>query len=244
MTIAAPDFPVIVLAGGLGTRIRGVLGDTPKVLAPIGGHPFLDHLLAWLAAHQVTRVTLCLGHLAAKVTAHLATQTPPIPLVVETVVEPHPLGTAGAVRLAAAGLPAGGLVVMNGDTWLDLGLQAVLTRHRQHHADISLVCVRVADSSRYGRVEVDDSGAVLSFREKDDSHVGPALVSAGIVVLSAAARDRLVSGAGPSLERDFLQVQPAGTILAQVVEGMFIDIGTPESLRQAPTTIVSPLTIG
>lgn len=243
MTIAAPDFPVIVLAGGLGTRIRGVLGDNPKVLAPIGGHPFLDHLLAWLAVHQVTRVTLCLGHLAAKVTAHLATRASPIPLI-ETVVEPQPLGTAGAVRLAAAGLPAGGLVVMNGDTWLDVDLQAVLTRHRQHGADISLVCVRVADASRYGRVEVDDGGAVLSFREKDAAHTGPALVSAGIVVLSAAARDRLAATAGPSLERDFLQIQPAGTILAQVVEGMFIDIGTPESLRQAPATIVSPLTIG
>jgi len=236
------DVPVIVLAGGLGTRIRAVLGDIPKVLAPIQGRPFLDHLLAWLQDNQVRKVVLCLGHLADKVHSNLAQQSLSS-VEVETVVEEQPLGTAGAVRLAAARLPPGEVLVMNGDTWLDTDLRHVVSRHRQEDAVVSLVCVRVDDATRYGRVEVDARGRVVSFHEKDPGHRGAALVSAGIVVLSAAARDRLMAGSGPSLERDFLQTLAPGTISTQVVDKMFIDIGTPESLEQAPDVIVSPLTI-
>lgn len=229
---------VIVLAGGLGTRIRGVLGDCPKVLAPIHRRPFLDHLLHWLAAQGARRVVLCLGHLAGQVQAHLAAARLPAGLDVACVVESAPLGTAGAVRLALSHIGPeavpGAVMIMNGDTWLDADLAGFARRHAADAAEASLLCVRVDDSSRYGRVEIDPAGRVTRFVEKDPTAHGPGTVSAGIVLLSAATAAAM---AGPSLERDVLQKLEAGALRAEIAPGAFIDIGTPDSLLLAETVI-------
>jgi NDP-sugar pyrophosphorylase family protein len=115
---------VLILAGGLGTRIRSVLGDTPKVLAPINGRPFLDYLLDRLAAEAAGRVILSLGYRAEAVAAHLATFDPP--LAVEQLVEPAPLGTGGALRFAMPSLRSDPVMVMNGDTWIEADFGAML----------------------------------------------------------------------------------------------------------------------
>ncbi|HLN23759.1 MAG TPA: nucleotidyltransferase family protein [Patescibacteria group bacterium] len=224
---------VAVLAGGLGTRLKGVLGaTTPKVLAPIHGRPFLDHLLDWLAGYGARRVVLCLGHLAEQVSAHLAA-APPARLHVTTVIEPQPLGTAGALRLARSALTSDPVLVLNGDTWLDADLAGFADRHRASGALASLLCVTVDDASRYGRVELDDSGHVLRFVEKDPDHAGPGIVSAGVVLISAALLERMDSMPGPSLECDVLQKLPPRSIRADIAPGAFIDIGTPASLDAA-----------
>jgi mannose-1-phosphate guanylyltransferase len=223
-----------VLAGGLGTRIRSVLGDTPKVLAPINGRPFLDVLLAQLASLSVGRVVMSLGHLAERVTGHLARAPQPLP--VETVVEPQPLGTAGALRLVAPRLSSDPVLVMNGDTWLKADFGAFLAAHQAAGAAVSLLCVHVDDVSRYGRVEFDGQGRLTRFAEKGDS--GPGWINGGAVLVSRAALAELDALAGPSLERDFLARLPAGQIHCHLAEGAgFIDIGTPESLAQAGDVI-------
>ena len=225
-----------VLAGGLGTRIRPVLGDVPTVLAPVGGRPCLDPLLDWLAGQGAGRVVLCLGHLAGRVTAHLAA-TPRRDLDIVPVIEPEPLGTAGALRFARTHLRTDPVLALNGDTFLEADLAAFVARHRAERAKISLMCVEVPSVARYGSVELDGAGRVGRFAEKapvrDGAADRPGLVSGGMTLLSAGALDDLAALSGPSFERDFLQVQPVGSILAGIAHGRFIDIGTPPSLARA-----------
>jgi len=222
---------VVVLAGGLGTRIKGVLGDTPKVLAPINGRPFLDHLLDRLAALGAGRAVLSLGHLADAVITHLQAGSPPLPVV--PVVEPAPLGTGGALRLVRPELHSDPAMLLNGDTWLEVDFAAFLDSHRRAGRLCSILCVKVDDVSRYGRVEIADDGTLAAFVEKDPAFSGPGWINGGAVLFSQAALDLLAASRGPSIERDFLATLPPGAIHAHRAGGAFIDIGTPDSLAGA-----------
>lgn len=223
---------VVVLAGGLGTRIKSVLGDTPKVLAPINGRPFLDHLLDHLARLGAGRAVLLLGIGAEQVGRHLAAR--PAPLPVEMIVEPAPLGTGGAVRHAIPALRGEVVMVLNGDTWLDADFGAFLAAHVAGGRAVSLLCVAVDETSRYGRVELADDGTLIRFVEKDPTRIGPGLINGGACLLSRPALDRLAAAGGASLERDFLEALPAGWVGGWLAEGAaFIDIGTPASLAVA-----------
>jgi len=231
---ALNDIDVAVLAGGLGTRIRGVLGDTPKVLAPIAGRAFLGHLLDHLALYGTRRVVLCLGHLADRVTAWLAQGDARHSLDVVCEIEPQPLGTAGALRFVRDELKTDPILVMNGDTFLDADLRAFVAAHRLSGAEASVLCVDVEDAARYGRVDIGADGRVVRFAEKAP---GRGTVNAGVYLFSAAFLDRLAAGEAVSLERDVLERLPPGTLHAVVVHGRFIDIGTPDSLARAPAVI-------
>src|SRR5437667_5285251 len=112
---------VVVLAGGLGTRLGAVLPELPKILAPIAGRPFLNHLLEWLIEQGARRVILALGSKAGAVLRYLGTQSFP-PLEILTVVEPQPLGTAGAIGFSLPYLNGDLVIVMNGDTLVDADL--------------------------------------------------------------------------------------------------------------------------
>lgn len=234
--LAAVD--VAILAGGLGTRVRDVLKDVPKILAPVGGRTLVDHLVARLAAFGAGRVVFCLGFLADKVVAHLSRMDGVPGVSVEWVIEDRPLGTAGALRLAAPLLRADHVLVMNGDTWLDADLGAFLEDHRRRQGAVSILCVHVDDMSRYGRVELDGAGRVVRFAEKDPADRGPGLINGGVYLFSRAGRALLEASEGPSLERDFLARLAPGEILGFAApEAAFIDIGTPESLALAATVI-------
>jgi mannose-1-phosphate guanylyltransferase len=228
---------VAVLAGGLGTRLRSVLGDDlPKVLAPVGGRPFLDVLAEWLGGYGANRLVLCLGHLAAPVVAHAQTLTRP-DFEIKAVIEPAPLGTGGALRHAASELRSDPVLVMNGDSWVDADLAGFVAAHRARGAFLSVLCVEVPDASRYGRVEIDAGGAIRRFVEKDPQSQ-PGVINAGLYLLSKAALEALCAADGPSFERDFLQAATDGRVVAHLCAGAkFIDIGTPESFHGAASVI-------
>jgi mannose-1-phosphate guanylyltransferase len=224
---------VAILAGGLGTRIRGVLGDTPKVLAPVGDKTYLDHLIADLKARGVTKVTLMLGHLADKVIAHC--QAAHYDLPVDWVVEPQPLGTGGAVRFAREKLVDDPVLVMNGDTWLQADYAAFLRAHKQSGRLVTLLCVQVENAARYGRVVLDEDHAITAFQEKDPNTTVAGVINGGVYLLSQAGLDALCATHAASLEKDFFEQRADGTLGAFVADNAtFIDIGTPESLKQAP----------
>ena len=236
---------ILVLAGGLGTRIRPVLGDTPKLLAPIGGRPFLSYLLRWLASFGARRVVLALGHAAAAVEDYLrdvrdldfeATQD----LEVIAVVEPQPLGTAGAVRFARAWLHTDPVLVLNGDSFVDADLCGFLAFHRASGAAGTVLGAMVDDAGRYGRIVIDDDARIRRFVEKDTAFRGPAVVNSGVYLMSAALLDAIVAMPGPSLERDVFERLPAGSLAAFRGRFDFIDIGTPEALATA-ATVLAPL---
>jgi mannose-1-phosphate guanylyltransferase len=227
---------VVVLAGGLGTRIRGVLGDVPKVLAPINGRPFLDSLLEQLAAAGAGRAVLALGVGAAQVVAHLERAVPPLPVL--AVIEPEPLGTAGALRHCLAHLVGDPVMVVNGDTWIEGDFGAFLDGHRRSGALASLLCVPVDDVARYGRVELAGDGRVTRFAEKEPGAHGPGLIHGGVCLLSAPALALLAAGCGPSFERDVLATLPAGGLYGwPAAAATFIDIGTPDTLAGAAAVV-------
>lgn len=232
---ALASIEVAILAGGLGTRLRGVLDDRPKILAPVSGRTFLDHLLAALAVAGVQRVVLCLGYMADKVIAHL--QAEPPPLTVDWVVESQPLGTAGALRFARPHLHGDRVLVINGDTWLGFDLPGLLARFDAGAAMGALVFAEVPDVARYGRLDVDVAGYVTAFQEKDMASHGPGIVNGGVYLLSSTLLDQLAAGEAISLEHDFLEKLPPGTLLAYRAAGPFVDIGTPESLAGAAAVI-------
>jgi NDP-sugar pyrophosphorylase family protein len=223
---------ILVLAGGLGTRIRPVLGDTPKLLAPIGGRPYLWHLLEWLRKFGARRIVLGLGHGAGAVLDYLRAQ-PAAGLDILTLLEPSPLGTAGAIRFARAQLRSDPVLVLNGDTFVNANLCALLARQRETSALGTLLCVDVDDAGRYGRLMLDDSGRIKGFAEKDPSFRGAASVSGGVYALSAKLLDWIAAGDAKSIEYDVFQRLPAGDLAAYSGRFDFIDIGTPESLAAA-----------
>lgn len=227
---------VVVLAGGLGTRVAGILGETPKVLAPVGSSCFLDCLLRDLARLGAGRVILSLGHLAPAVISHL--QSIPQPVAVDWCVEDRPLGTAGALALARAQLSSDPVLVMNGDTWLQADYAQFLDHHRRLQAQASLLCVAVPDIGRYGAVQIDQVGWIDGFTEKGGQ--GSGWINGGAMLLSRQLLSSLP--AEGSLERDVLAVlgpkQLAGYAAASAT---FIDIGTPETLAQAESVILASI---
>lgn len=232
---ALADIDVAVLAGGLGTRIRGVLGDTPKVLAPIAGRAFLSHLLDYLTGYGAQRVVLCLGHLADRVTAWLAQGSACRGLDVVCQIEPQPLGTAGALGFARRELRSPLVLVVNGDIVIDADLRAFVASHRLSGAEASILCVEVADAARLTRVDVGPDGRVRGFPQREP---GRAVVDTGVYLFSAAFLDRFITEGAVALDVDVLEKAGPGQLHAHLSKGSFIDIGTPESLAQAARAIV------
>lgn len=223
---------VLVLAGGLGTRIRPVLGDLPKLLAPISGRPYLAHLLDWLRRFGARRIVLGLGHQAQAVVEYLRAH-PAGDIEIASVVEPRPLGTAGAIRFARAQLRTDPVLIMNGDSFTDADLCGLVERHRTADASGTVLCAEVNDAGRYGRVELDQRSRIRAFVEKDPGFHGTALVNAGVYLLSSALLDDVAASEASSLERDVFERLPACSLAAFVGRFEFIDIGTPESLALA-----------
>ena len=223
---------VLVLAGGLGLRMREALDGGPKLLAPVAGRPFLDHLLDWLAGFGARRIVFALGYGAEAVLDHFArVRKPGLELV--SVVEPQPLGTAGAIRFARGRLGSDPVLVVNGDSFVDADLSELVERHREAAALATLLCTEVEDAGRYGRVVIDGAGRVAGFVEKDASHRGSATISAGVYLLSQRLLDEIAAGTAASLERDVFERMPAGSLAALAGRFGFIDIGTPESFARA-----------
>jgi|SRR5262245_3633157 len=227
---------VLVLAGGLGTRVQPVLGDLPKLLAPIGGRPFIDFLFDWLRGFGARRAVLGLGHRAQAILDHLAEHSPE-GILVETVLEPRPLGTAGAIRFARHLLRSDPVLVMNGDSFVAADLCDFVERHKKCSARATILCTVVPDAGRYGRVVLDGADYIVRFAEKDQSAAGPGLINAGVYLLSAGLLDEIATGDAVSLERDVFERLAPASIAGMEGNFDFVDIGTPASLAGAADVI-------
>lgn len=215
----------------------------PKILAPIRDRAFWDYFLEWLSGQGATRVVLCLGYLAEAVREHLAANGT-YGLEITITVESRPLGTGGTVALADQHLKSDPVIVMNGDTFVDMNLMEFLQVHLGSGANASIVCAWVEQASRYGRVEIDRDDYVLRFVEKDIL-AGPSWIRAGIYLFNRLFHLQRIEGyCCGSLERDLLRVSPPGAIRAFKSKGIFLDIGTSESLAQASTVFAKQYNLG
>lgn len=223
-----------ILAGGLGTRLKERFGELPKPLAPIGGRPFLERQLAWLAGHGVREAVLCVGFGAEQVRAALGDEACGVRLAYS--VETEPLGTGGALALARP-FVTGPALVLNGDTLAPCEPWA-LERTRWEHGALGTVALyTVPDARARGRVECDAEGRVVRFVEKDEAHVGPAWVNGGMYAFSPWLWARLPAGVH-SLERDVLpRLAADGQLEGHQASGTFYDIGTPEEWARAEAAL-------
>jgi D-glycero-alpha-D-manno-heptose 1-phosphate guanylyltransferase len=218
----------IILAGGFGTRLRQVVPDLPKPMAPIAGRPFLEILLSDLARKGLGRIVLSLGFMAEKIESYFSTRF--AGMEIDYVIEDDPLGTGGAVRLAMEQCNEDHVFIFNGDTYLDLEIDAVERQWQSHHRPI-IVGREVPDTARYGRLLSKDA-QVVGFTEKGISGLG--LINAGCYVLNRGQLDVFPQHSAFSLETDYLAkaVQDLPFDLF-VTSGHFIDIGVPEDYQRA-----------
>ncbi len=228
------DTVAVVLAGGLGTRLRGVLGDLPKPMAPVAGRPFLEWQVRHLAAHGIRRVAVSTGYRADVIAAHFAGH--PVPgAEVACHAEPSAMGTGGGFLFAAraCGWNPAYWLVLNGDSLCAADPAVLVGLCRRDGLDGAVLGVRRKDAARYGTLETDAAGLLERFVEK---RPGAGVINAGVYALGR----RLVAGVpvptrAVSFETDlFPRWLAEGRRLGVVaVEAPFLDIGTPESLAEA-----------
>ena len=225
----------IVLAGGLGTRLRGHLDGLPKALAPVAGRPFLAHLLDQLEREGMRRVILATGHLATQVREAIGARWGA--MEIEHSVEDAPLGTGGALALAARQLRGEGVHVANGDTFLRFELPALERAVRAADADLGLALAQVEDVARYGAVTL-RAGRAVGFEEKGGH--GPGWINAGSYFLTPAALAALPATAAYSFEDEVLRpAAAAGALVAFGDTRDFIDIGVPADLARAQALLAA-----
>jgi D-glycero-alpha-D-manno-heptose 1-phosphate guanylyltransferase len=226
----------IILAGGLGTRLRDVVPDLPKPLAPVAGRPFLAWLLDAFAGSGMRRVILATGYLSEQIEdfAGGAWQGMEIAYSRET----ERLGTGGAVGLALQCVQGDGVHVVNGDTWLRYAPRELEQATRDRGCALGIALARVDDVGRYGAVEVED-GRVRGFREKGGS--GPGLINAGAYFLTAEAMARLPDEPAWSFEQAVLVPWASrGDVAGFTDTKDFIDIGVPEDYARAQRQFGAP----
>lgn len=222
----------IILVGGLGTRLRQVVPDWPKPMAPVAGRPFLEILLTMLSRKGFKRAVLSLGFMPDKIIDHFGESYSGIELVYE--VESQPLGTGGAIRASLTRCLSDHVFIFNGDTYLDVEVEPLEALWRANRSPI-IVVREVPDTARFGRVELSE-GRIHQFLEKGSP--GPGLINAGCYVVPRELLDDFPLGQPFSLETDFFtkhvdQIKFDGFI----TKGRFIDIGVPDDYALAQTEL-------
>jgi len=230
----------VVLAGGLGTRVRSLYPDRPKPLIPVAGRPFLDWVLLYLKSQGIGEAVIAAGFLGEQIEEHY--RRLPVPgLAVRVAREPEPLGTAGGfLRAARECSPADAWLVVNGDTLFLAPLAAIVGQFASGPEAAAILAVALPQAGRYGRLEVDAGGRVTGFAGKQaGKQAGPGVVNAGMYLLRPSARDLFPPTVPLSFEQDVFPAL-AGRKLpvrAYLDSAPFLDMGTPESLADASAFI-------
>lgn len=222
----------IILAGGLGTRLRSVVQDLPKPLAPVAGRPFLDWLLDDLSRLGLQRIILATGYGSDQIEDRYREAYKKMTVVISR--ETIPLGTGGAIQLACKHARADQVLILNGDTFAAWNTADLLRASTQTGAPITLGLKHLVNPDRYGTVTLENS-RITSFQEKRPQPAG--LINAGIYLIRPD-QIRWPSFGKFSFERDILEpFCQEGRLAGTIMPGPFIDIGIPEALAEAQTLI-------
>ena len=226
----------VILAGGLGTRLRGVVSDVPKPMAPVRGRPFLEHQMDFWLGQGVRRFVLAVSYKHEAITGHFGARYREAELTY--VVEETPLGTGGGLLLAARGLSET-FLVLNGDTFFDVDLPALTEFHRARASSWTFALFRSAETGRYMGMDVDAHGRVTAL--KSASATPGKTVNGGVYLAepAALAASGYQAGQRASLEDDlFPGMMAAGcTLYGKVFDAPFIDIGIPDDYFRAATVL-------
>ena len=223
----------IVLAGGFGTRLASRLNGVPKPMAPVAGVPFLEILLLALRNVGCRRAMLSVGYLHHIIQGHFGANFEGMQL--DYVIEESPLGTGGAIRTALASATEPTVLVLNGDTFLEVDFAGMLAFHKAQSADLTLAVAHQPDIARYGEVLI-TGDRVTGFQEKGRS--GPGWINAGVYALNKNTPWPEGLAENFSFETSFLLPEVARRHFAAFQShGLFLDIGIPEDLDRAQTLL-------
>jgi NDP-sugar pyrophosphorylase family protein len=226
----------VILCGGLGTRLAGVVGDLPKAMVPVAGRPFLEWLIAALRSEGVTRVILATGYGADAIRDRFGDGAAD-GVEIRYSHEATPLGSAGELRQAMPLVRGADVLVVNGDTYTRIPVAEMVAVQRKCSAQAMLLAVRAPERGRYGALEISEGGSVTAFSEKS-APGGAGWISAGAYLMARPALEGIPTGRPLSLETEVLPGLVGQGLYAVTSEAPFIDIGTPESYREAASIVL------
>ncbi len=220
----------IILAGGLGTRLRSEVANLPKCMAPVAGKPFLHWVIAYLIAQKITSFVFSLGYMHKIIEEYIQLNHPQ--LQVKFSVENEPLGTGGAIKLAINLCEEENVMVVNGDTLFETNINALWAEHIQNNSECSLSLKPMQHFERYGAVTINESKIITAFSEKKYMEKG--LINGGVYLINKNSFNKLNLPQKFSFEKDFLEKYlHILTMIGVQDNGYFIDIGIPEDFKKA-----------
>ncbi len=224
----------IVLAGGLGTRLGGVIKDIPKPMAPIGEKPFLEFILDYLNFSEIKRIVISVGYKKEVIINYFANSYKNSEIIYSE--EDTPLGTGGAILKAFELIEGERSFVLNGDTFFMISLKALYEFHIKKKAEISIALKRNEfKDKRYGNVLVSEEGKIINFEEKSNES---ALFNGGVYLINKRVFSNLNFPSKFSFEKDFLEKKVNEfDIFGKAFNNYFIDIGIPEDYEKAKREI-------
>lgn len=219
---------LIILAGGLGTRLRHLLDNVPKPMAPVNDQPFLAYIFNYLKNQDCKRVILSVGHLNESIKTYFGHEYLGIEIVYA--IENTPLGTGGAIRLAMEQVQTNAAFIMNGDTFFNIDLLAMEGQHFFNKNELTIAIKEMHEFDRYGTVNISDD-RIVSFEEKKPLETG--YINAGTYLLNKNEFLKINWPEKFSFEKDFLEKYTAAIkMIPFYSDGYFIDIGVPEDYRK------------
>lgn len=224
---------IVILAGGLGTRLRSSIGEAiPKCMAPIGGKPFLWYLLTYLKRFPISKVVLSVGHLRDVIIEWIDKNRDEFPFSFDFSIEKEPMGTGGGIKLALDKCKVANVIVLNGDTFFDIDLNSLLESHKLYPSTVSLALKPMNNFDRYGRVLVNIvEHRIHEFCEKQPCKTG--FINGGVYCINRI-NIQWPEESKFSFEKDVLERTVSnGMIFGFEFNDYFIDIGIPEDFEKA-----------
>jgi D-glycero-alpha-D-manno-heptose 1-phosphate guanylyltransferase len=220
----------IVLAGGLGTRLRKVTGDLPKPMADINGRPFLSYLMDYLAKQHIDTVILSVGYRNEAIQDYFGDSYNKVQVLYS--VETEPLGTGGAIKMALASSVGSDVIIMNGDSFFGIELRRLYEFHVCRKSMLTVAVKRMKPHQRYGSLFLDSRLRIGGFHEK--SSAGGTLINGGVYILDKSRFCSLGLPSRFSFEKDFIEKYYKDCDFYGLEFGdYFVDIGIPEDYEKA-----------
>lgn len=230
----------IILAGGLGTRLRSVVADKPKCMAAVAGKPFLHYLISFLQKNGIESFIFSVGYMHEIIEDFLKENYQQLKYKIS--LEREPLGTGGAIKLGCKKTSQKNVLICNGDTLYKIDCHSLSKFHEEKNADCTLSLKPMVNFDRYGVVEINDDNSIKLFKEKQFYKSG--LINGGVYALNV---NRFLQENYPekfSFEKEYLEKNiksknQIATLFGQVQDEYFIDIGIPEDYEKAKFELVS-----
>ncbi len=223
----------VILAGGLGKRLRKAVRDKPKSMAPVLGKPFLQYQIEQLKKYSIIEIVLCVGYLANQIKSYFKDGTK-FGVNIRYAVEEKPLGTAGALKNSLDYLEDEVFLTLNGDSYSEVDFFKFIQFHREKKGKGTILLTRVCQAEDYGLVKMDEHNRITGFFEKPGKTTSGSIINAGIYLLEPQVLNYIPPGRQISLEKEIFPhlLEKKMPLFGYLTSDYFIDIGTPPKYAQ------------